>query len=388
MESYIEFYYNEDNKLIAEVHKQGRRRVVKNPVNVNKLIEIVNKHGFKVEGPCVIEDKVITITFEFDKYMQKRKKKLQIISSIDFFTNKMKLLHIDPTIRKRVLIGAITLSLGVVGVSSLKDKNTKSSENISYQTNSENVDEQALDEVAFQDTEDNIGIISDNTNTDLDNIFETESFHFSCEVRTNKQGFINSKRYENIFEKYANRYGIDKNLLMALAAQESTGEHYSNLGIGPAEGIMQIEKHIHVGSTVSAYNFETLSVDSIVVTNDNLQNLDSNIQIGTMIFRECLENNNYNIPLALQTYNFGAGNMSKVLSTCSSFENKDIESMTNNPTDNTWLNYRSYLDIGDPEYVEHVFSYLDNNSELSVKDRNNRTISIKIINDYEKANHM
>ena len=387
MGSYIEFYYNENNRLIAEVHKQGKRRIVRNPVNVNKLIEIISKHGFKVNGPCIIDDKVVTITFEFDKYMEKRKKKLQILSNINRFTDKMKLLHIDPTIRNRVLIGALTISLGAVGASSLKNKDTNVTNSSIYSTDLDS--EKNID--SFTESENTTSeeiAIPDDVDFNSKDISGTESFHFFYEDRTNRQGLTNAKRYEHIFGKYADRYGIDKNLLMALAAQESTGEHYDNLGTGPAEGIMQIEKLIHVGSTVSAYNFETSSMDSIVVTNDNIQDLETNIQIGTMIFRNCLESNNYNIPLALQTYNFGYGNMSKVLSTCSDFENIDIEEMTNTPTNNVWLNYRAYLDIGDPEYVEHVFSYLDDNTELSVKDRNNKTISIKITNDYEKINQM
>ena len=170
---------------------------------------------------------------------------------------------------------------------------------------------------------------------------------------------------------------------MALAAQESSGEHYNNLNDKkPAAGIMQIEKAVHIGHSVSAYNFETGQTDTINVTQDKLNDLEKNIQIGSMILRGYIENNNYNIPLAIQTYNMGPGNMSKVLSSCGSIENIEVSSMKNNPTNNKWLKYRGQLNVGDSKYVEHVFSYLNNNSELKVLKRNNQEVKVTITNDY------
>ena len=55
--------------------------------------------------------------------------------------------------------------------------------------------------------------------------------------------------------------------------------------------------------------------------------------------------------------------------------------MRNNPTNNAWLKYRAHLNIGDAKYVEHVFSFLENNSNLTVKTRDNKNISVNITND-------
>ena len=104
-----------------------------------------------------------------------------------------------------------------------------------------------------------------------------------------------------------------------------------------------------------------------------------------MILRTCIENNNYNIPLSLQTYNFGPGNMEEVLSMCSSLENLDKSDLRNDPTNNTWLRYRSFLNIGDPEYVEHVFSYLQNHTDLTVQKRSGEQVTISIVNDHQKS---
>ena len=126
-------------------------------------------------------------------------------------------------------------------------------------------------------------------------------------------------------------------------------------------------------------------MDTIQITQEKLNDIESNIQIGSMILRNYLENANYNIPLALQTYNFGPGNMEKVLSDCSKKENKEISELRNNSTNNDWLNYRSTINAGDSKYVEHVFSYLPNDTELSVKKRNNEVKTVKISNTIENS---
>ena len=79
MKCYIEFFYNDDNELNAVIHKQGKHKVINKKAKINKLIEIANKNGQVVEGPCIIEDKVITISQEYDKYVKKHKIRLHII---------------------------------------------------------------------------------------------------------------------------------------------------------------------------------------------------------------------------------------------------------------------------------------------------------------------
>ena len=93
-----------------------------------------------------------------------------------------------------------------------------------------------------------------------------------------------------------------------------------------------------------------------------------------MILREYIENSNYNIPLAIQTYNMGPGNMNKVLNTCGDLENVEVSTMKNNQTNNKWLNYRSFVKAGDSKYVEHVFSYLGKHSNLQVLKRDNQKV--------------
>ena len=214
-------------------------------------------------------------------------------------------------------------------------------------------------------------------NTELNQMLQVDQFHFSYNDRTDSTSLSNAKRYEDLFIKYGNMYGVDPNLLMAMAAQESSGDHYGNLTGGSAIGIMQIEKNVFINKTISAYNFETNEMDKVNITRDTLEDLETNIKVGTIILRNNLEQNNYNIPLALQSYNFGPGNMSKVFE-AAGITKDDARSNITNPK---WLDDREVVHAGDPKYIEHVFSYVKSKTVLTIKDRDNNDVDIQIIND-------
>ena len=166
----------------------------------------------------------------------------------------------------------------------------------------------------------------------------------------------------------------------------SGGDHYGNIGNGPAEGIMQIEKSVHIGETVSAYNFETQKNDYFEINEENLQDIDFNIRVAAIDLRNAIEAFNYNIPQATQAYNFGIGGMNQTLAICSRNIGESQVNLENNPTNSAWLNYREPLNMGDPNYVEHVFSYLPNNTRLTVLDRDGVEHSVSIANDYVNKN--
>ena len=403
--NYIKFYFNEEDTFVAEIHKQGKVRLIKSPNNVEKLMDICEKYGYRIAEETLLNHRVFTISREYENYVERRRliRRLNIVGNI--LTN-MKLKRKDKGLGRRMI--AYTLA-GIMITSSIGTRASNDrkfvDETIPYQQE-QVIDEPFEQEIFIEDpifyepaeTSDEsmweeleeatsqIEEVQEDVQEELQEMLQEEQFHFSYEDRTSKENVTNARRYEGLFEKYANRYGLDKNLLIAVAAQESCGDHYGNIGNGSAEGIMQIEKSVHIGSTVTAYNFETGEIDSITVTEENLKDLETNIQIGAMILRNCMENNDYNIPLSLQTYNFGAGNMSKVLSICSEREHTSKEEIRNNPTNNSWLPYRENISAGDSEYIEHVFSFLENNTELTVKKRNGESVTISITNDYQKEN--
>ena len=422
MKNYIKFYfdyYDNHGNFTAEIHKEGKYKKVKSEKDILKLLEIAQDYGYNIQSEGVLTKHAQNITKEFDKYTKKehqRKNKKNRLNIFGNITKNMKVSRKNKTLGKAIIVGTILTAIAVNGMSTKKNTSIAMYEETKDKTSSsisvdetdikttQDIDlddyidevtntEEKQEEVQEQVQEENVvkqeiavqGVkkeVKEEKKAQLDSMLQADSFHYSYEDRSTSQNVRQAKRYDDIFEKYANQYGVDKDLLIAMASQESSGEHYNNLrDTKPAAGIMQIEKSVHVGNSVSAYNFNTGKVETVQVTQDKLNDVDTNIKIGTMILRGYIENANYNIPLAIQTYNMGPGNMSKVLNSCSSIENIEVSTMKNNPTNNKWLNYRSHINAGDSKYVEHVFSYLGDKQELSVKKRDNTKVSVNITND-------
>ena len=407
MKNYINFYFDNEGKFTAEIHKDGKYKRIKQEKNILKLLEIAQDYGYNIQSEGTLTRYAQDITKDFDKYMR-RKQRLKVLGNI---TNNMKVSRKNKTLGKAVIAATILAIIAVNGMSNKKNTSlayseeeintkTSTSQNIDSTdiTTTEDIDlDEYVDEITNKEEEQKeeakevkqeIAVqgekkeVKEEKQAQIESMLQKDAFHYSYEDRSASTNVKQAKRYEDIFEKYANRYGVDKDLLIAMAAQESSGEHYNNLrDTKPAAGIMQIEKAVHIGHSVSAYNFETGKVETVQVTQDKLNDVDTNIKIGTMILRGYIENANYNIPLAIQTYNMGPGNMSKVLNSCSSLENIQVSTMKNNPTNNKWLKYRSHINAGDSKYVEHVFSYLGDKQELSVKKRDSSKISVNIAND-------
>lgn len=187
------------------------------------------------------------------------------------------------------------------------------------------------------------------------------------------------EEYGSIIEKYANRYGLDPKLVLGIATQER-GVHSTEMDRGGATGLMQIQNSVWLGNEISAYNFETGKYDKFVVTNDMIKDLDTNIQLGCMVFQNCLNYVNYNIPMAIQTYNYGIGNMKKVIDVYAGISGKTKEEVINNPNDIGWIEYRDIINVGDTNYLNHVLSWLGEENSVSVMRKDDTAVDLTISN--------
>ena len=398
--------YIEIDENIVKIHKDGKVCTLTNPNSIKVLLNICHKNNFYFKSKKATLRNADKIIREFDAYRANKntkKKKLNINpDNIKKVIQNSKLVRINP-IGKAVIITGLAYVIGFTSLglnnSSKKDKNyiafesqniveelpeyideTETSETISPTINIQ-------DDLYKYNTGGEDGIIFEESKViesryEMNEMLEEKNaFHFEYTDRTNEASLTNAKKYEDLFIKYGNMYGVDPNLLMAMAAQESAGNHYDNLKGNYGIGIMQIEKSAHLGSTLKAYNFETGEIDSIKVTQDAIEDLETNIQLGTIILRNNIEANNYNIALALQSYNFGPGNMSKVLNNCCESEGLTKGDLKSNFTNPEWMRYRNTISVGDSKYVEHVFSYIPNNTIISTKDRDGNNHSLKIVND-------
>ena len=169
------------------------------------------------------------------------------------------------------------------------------------------------------------------------------------------------EHYGNIIEKYSNMYGLDSDLMCAIATQER-GKHSSSVDSGGAIGIMQIQVEVWDGHSISAYNYNTEKKETQTITLDKLKDVDFNIKIGCMIFQMYLNEMKDNIYAAIQSYNMGPGSVKKIIKTYAFATGKTYDDVINNPDDIDWLDFRNSSYPGDPDYVEHVSRYLPSNS--------------------------
>lgn len=173
--------------------------------------------------------------------------------------------------------------------------------------------------------------------------------------------------------KYGEMYGVDPYILMAKAMQESSFSHNSCLPGGSnyngyGMGIMQHESPD--GRKIVAYNYQTGEEDVIRVTYDNAMDLEMNIKMGAMHFQNCLKNNNGNILLALQSYNYGQGMVNSILSRYGKEQGLTVDEIKSNYSDIGWMKYVTdahnnawrYIGdwngyYGDANYIKNVLRY-------------------------------
>ena len=168
-------------------------------------------------------------------------------------------------------------------------------------------------------------------------------------------------------------YGIDVNILRAMAAQESSGKHENYSRNGAAIGIMQIEMSVWENQEIIVFNFETNEYETIKVgTREDLGNLDHNIKVGTAIFQNCLFDTLRRYPdmpkeeiiaFTIQKYNMGTGSMDKILKLGSN-----------------WMDNRCVISSGTQNHLEKVLRRLEDGTELEVKKPDGSVLSVVIVN--------
>lgn len=76
----------------------------------------------------------------------------------------------------------------------------------------------------------------------------------------------------------------------------------------------------------------------------------------------------YHIGAAIQCYNFGYGNMKKVLNQTANQYGCTVEDLLIDQTNTDFIEFTNMIKEGDAEYLSHVIRYVDDdNSELSIR---------------------
>ena len=395
--NYIEFFYDKENNYIARIHKNGQVCSVKNKNNLKVLKELLAKKKIYLYNQSGKVNNVDEVIRDFDKYMimlKRMKKVTKPLRVLNNITSNMKISKKNPLIGKTLVAASLA---GIIGITSIgivnANKDDDQSDLVPQETivyvddNKEEVispiveeENTHLQDISFEEPHENVEELS-KMMIENDSNMMVDEFHFSYEDRSNLYTLDKARRFEDVFEKYARMYGLDKEVLIAMGAQENYGRHSEHLHTATATGIMQIE-NVNLNSTIRAYNFETGEIEKFHITKQNVEDLDTNIKIAAMFLRSKLDEYNNNIPLAIQSYNYGSGNVSKVLNMCCKNNNINKDEIIANPLYQNWMNYRSQaVRNGDPEYVERIFSYLPSGYEINMLDRNGNPINMRVVND-------
>ena len=190
--------------------------------------------------------------------------------------------------------------------------------------------------------------------------------------------------YGDMISKYARMYGIDPKLAIAVATQETdTGIHRSTMDPGGATGLMQIQNDVWVGKNVTAYNFETKKMESVKVTNSNIGQVEYNIKMGCMILQNAMEYMDHNILAGIQCYNMGCGNVNDILDAYSKYSGKSRNTILKDISDTGWMDFREIIKVGEPNYVEKVFSWMGEDKDIKNVKRDGSLVSISVGNKKE-----
>ena len=157
-------------------------------------------------------------------------------------------------------------------------------------------------------------------------------------------------------KKYANKYMIDENLVMAIASQER-GTHSQTMDDGGGLGIMQVQVAVHPdGSAFSTVINDNGNIkkSQFVYHHNEYITLDGNIEAGCALLQYYLNYFNGNMAMAVYAYNSGQGPVNNAIVAYASETGLSYESIMANKSDLDWTKYldREY-------YLPAVLSWLD-----------------------------
>lgn len=373
-----------NNKIVRKLAKGKELEILKDVIEKNKL-------GYWPRyGNATFNNRVdiIVSLYEIrrDKMLKKNTNKKDTTKKFNdkdiekLATNKKKKLTGKKVNRKKskvivpqkvaiaVVMGAI-IGVGGVKLSNNNENKRKEPTDISYEEvkNSDDVDVITYDDGDMYDYKEEV---ENDTNS---NYLEFD-YYSDSDKKISNNDIENTLRYKDIFDKYGHEFGIDSNLLIALATNESSGIHDIDYD-EPDIGIMQIEWSVWLNKKVKAYNYEKNEFDSLIITNDVIESLEGNIKAGTMILQENINktvrygyddkliNASDILPYSLQRYNMGVGNMQKLLR-----------------MGGDWKDNRNEITAGDSKYFEHVLAYLkllDNGEDIKINSFDEDTKEIK-----------
>ena len=190
--------------------------------------------------------------------------------------------------------------------------------------------------------------------------------------------------YGDLTNEIGKKYGVSPSLIKAMITQESAGVNPNLMQIQFDSWIdMLLVTHDFVNDKdvklVLTDNPDEYDSDVVTISRDELLNPKTNISVGTVLLRETASYYDYNIPMSIQAYNFGIGNMDKVINQLAYVTNDTYDGVVSNRNEIDFMNYTNIINVGDFEYLFHVMRYVDSSEiNISYLDENNNICSNEV----------
>ena len=360
---YIDFQIVDDKILCTGVYGNRRENL---PLNEAKLFfRILSQKNYKYKELLVNGIKTV-------RYYDVSKKIIEEVQKNRCSIGNKKVKRINKYAGVKVAISGTLFLVLILNSFGLYNKLNEKKENLSDKTS-----------IGIRDNIDRLKVPMEfptpvNEDESLEEVVEPDYvFDFEFEDRSDTEtANITRSLYTDVITKYSNMYGLPPSMMIAVATQERV-THITEISPGGGFGLFQVQVEggwNWLGKSLSAYNFETGEIETIVVCQredgtidmNMLADLDYNVKVGCMIMAYDLNYCNYDLIAALQTYNSGSG-----------------VSVLKEEYGEDWLNHRDGLP-GGSQYVEYVLSYIkEEDSLLKYKDPNGEEYIVDINNVYE-----
>ena len=398
----LDFYYNINDDYPISQFKGEKCYSVISKLCENSIVNI--KENSEFEEISLTFNECILHVSEYDKVFQKRGTspikaclaKYYDTENAETFQPK-KVSRINKNIGKQIIAGALVLGVlgSLIGVElsrKKKNDNVTPNESTTYmeetttstdsKTPTENVgfpDDSTENTVQEQDP--TIDNLTDINNELLEENSDMKIFIPFEDRSSTEKARITKAYYGETIEKYANKYGVDPKIVIAIATQER-GIHSDEMDRGGATGLMQLQNAVWIGENITAYNYELERYETVAIDKSKLSDVFYNIKIGCMYFQNCINYMDGNIIAAIQCYNYGYGNMEKVLKQYSFESGKNIKGILSDISDCGWMDCRTEAvgNVGDKNYIEHVISWIGPTINLKNPISSNETVDIVVTN--------
>lgn len=242
-------------------------------------------------------------------------------------------------------------------------------------------------EIDDQNTTSDISYDDENNNSLTDDINNDIIYYNPYNTLDDTDAINNALKYSDYINEVSQKWGISRDLLISMIAQESNGNAENNK-------LMGFESDAFKDMEIKAYNYidnkyETIAFSNdvnrfkdadIIITQEDLKHPKTQIAAGAIVLNYLNKKYDDNTMLAIMAYNAGTSNTDKILKATSDETGIPVQYIIQDESKTDYNNYTNtvlYSGYGDPKYIEHVAGRAKDYSVFDTNTSDNNEVIIK-----------